>query len=260
MKNLSASRPNIPGWEMAFAWCPPNDSPLLGESQARAGDHTREDRSFSQAEVTRRYDRLAWLYDVYDAPMELMGTGARRRRLIEAAEGQVLEVGVGTGRNLGLYPPAVNLTGLDVSEQMLARARRRIAGLDRQASLQVADVATLPFRDAAFDTAVATCVFCSVADPVAGLRELGRVTKPDGRILLLEHVRPQSRPMGWLADRASPITRRLFGFNTNRRTEENILTSGLEILEVRREGIWREITARPPTPNGENLGEEEIRG
>jgi hypothetical protein len=65
--------------------------------------------------------------------------------------------------------------------------------------------------------------------------------------------------MGWLADRASPITRRLFGFNTNRRTEENILTSGLEILEVRREGIWREITARPPTPNGENLGEEEIR-
>ena len=241
-----------------MAWCPPADSPLLGETQMAAGIPGAEHRGPNQSEVTRRYDRMAWLYDAYDAPMELMGTRSRRRRLISAASGDVLEVGVGTGKNLAHYPHNVNVTGIDVSERMLARARRRIARLEREALLQVADVTKLPFPDGAFDTAVATCVFCSVADPVAGLRELGRVTKPDGRILLLEHVRPQGRSMGWLADRASLITRRVFGFNANRRTEENILTSGLEILEVRREGIWREIVARPATPIVENSSAEEI--
>lgn len=105
------------------------------------------------------------------------------------------------------------------------------------------DVQHLPYRDAAFDTITATCVFCSVADPVAGLREVRRVVKPDGRVLLLEHVRPRTPPLGWLFDVLSPLTRRLFGPSINRRTEDNITATGLGIAEVRRDGIWREITA-----------------
>jgi ubiquinone/menaquinone biosynthesis C-methylase UbiE len=167
-----------------------------------AAEHDSE-----QSRVTRRYDRMAWLYDIYDAPMEWMGTRRRRARLLAWASGRVLEVGVGTGRNLEHYPNTVTLSAIDVSPLMLARARRRAGSLDRAVAFEVADVAALPYRDDTFDTTVATCVFCSVADPVEGLRELGRVTKAEGRILLLEHVRPRNRLLGWLADLATTVTR-----------------------------------------------------
>lgn len=198
--------------------------------------------------MTRRYDRIAGVYDLYDAPMEWMGGSRRRRRMVPRAEGRTLEVGIGTGKNLPHYPDEVELVGIDVSRRMLMRARRRADRLGRTVTLRRADVAALPLEDDSFDTAVATCVFCSVADPIAGLRELGRITRPDGRILLVEHVRPRNRLLGWLADLATTVTRRIFGFRANRRTEANVAAAGLEISEVHRDGIWREIVARPPRP------------
>ncbi|MCL1693423.1 MAG: class I SAM-dependent methyltransferase [Actinomycetia bacterium] len=208
-------------------------------------EHEPEDMATEQSDVTRRYNRMARIYDVYDAPMEMMGTKARRERLVGNTSGAVLEVGVGTGKNLPYYPENVEVTGIDVSSEMLARARGRAGSLRSEAELIEADVQNLPFDDETFDAAVGTCVFCSVADPVRGLRELGRVVRPDGRILLLEHVRPRNRILGRLADAATVFTRRVFGFRANRRTEENVAAAGLEILEVNRNGIWREIVARP---------------
>lgn len=198
----------------------------------------------------RIYDRVAPIYDLYSGPMEWMGGARRRRRLLGPATGEVLEVGVGTGLNLAHYPAGVHVTGIDISPRMLARARRRAeeAGLD--VTLDVADVEQLPYDDDRFDTATATCVFCSVADPVQGLRELARVTKPDGWVLLLEHVRPRNRLLGLLADLASPLTRRLFGPAVNRRTERNVEAAGLQIESVRRKGVWREIEARPVRAGG----------
>ena len=118
-----------------------------------------------------------------------------------------------------------------------------------KAELLEADVQDLPSDDDTIDTVVGTCVFCSVADPVQGLRELGRVVRPDGRVLLLEHVRPTNRFLGRIADAVSALTRRIFGFRTNRRTEENVTAAGLEILEVARNGVWRQIVARPQRAN-----------
>ena len=164
-----------------------------------------------QRSVTRVYERVAAVYDAYDGAMDRMGGTARRQRLISRARGATLEVGIGTGRNLAHYPSGATVTGIDVSPRMLERARRRAERLNLSVRMQEADVHDLPFADGSFDTVVATCVFCSVADPERGLREVRRVVKRDGVVLLLEHVRPENRFLGWMADLMTPVTRRLFG-------------------------------------------------
>jgi ubiquinone/menaquinone biosynthesis C-methylase UbiE len=198
-----------------------------------------------QSGPLRIYDRIAPLYDLYSAPMEWFGGERRRKRLLHRAVGEVLEVGVGTGLNLAHYPEGVRVTGIDISPRMLAKAYERADSAPVPVDLELGDVEALPFEDDRFDTVTATCVFCSVADPVQGLRELARVVRPDRRVLLLEHVRPRNRALGALADLLSPLTRWLFGPAINRRTERNVVAAGLEIVSIQRQGVWREIEARP---------------
>lgn len=195
--------------------------------------------------VARVYDRIAPFYDWYEAPMDRFGGRDRRARVVGGAHGDVLEVGVGTGRNLELYPEGAHVTAIDVSERMLEQARKRAAALGRPVDLRWADVEALPFQDQSFDAVTATCVFCSVGDPIEGLREVRRVVKRGGEIRLLEHVRPRNPVLGKVFDWLSPLTRRLFGPEINRRTEENVRQAGLEILDVKRDGIWREMVATP---------------
>ncbi|MGD2127495.1 MAG: class I SAM-dependent methyltransferase, partial [Desulfobacteraceae bacterium] len=155
-------------------------------------------RQASDPNLTRkRYDRIAFFYDFLEAPMERLKFALWRTRLKERIVGnRALEVGVGTGKNLPYYPPDVKITAIDFSPRMLKRARQRASALGLEVPLWKMDVQHLGFRDRSFDTILATFVFCSVPDPVVGLKELRRVCKPGGRLLLLEHMRPGNPVLG----------------------------------------------------------------
>lgn len=160
--------------------------------------------------------------------MEALSFRRWRRQLIAQVTGpRVLEVGVGTGKNLPYYPPGLEVYAADLSLRMLERSWGKPS--QNPVGRVVMDVEQLGFRDDAFDTVLATFLFCSVADPVRGLKEVGRVLHPAGRVLLLEHVRPGSPVLGGLFDRMNPITVRVLGPNINRDTVANIKQAGLHL-------------------------------
>ena len=126
-----------------------------------------------------RYNRIAPVYDLMEAIVERFAFRRWREKLWSQVDGnRILEVGVGTGKNIPHYPRGIQVTAVDLSDKMLERARRRAQELDSEVDLRPMDAQKLAFPDAAFDAAVATFVFCSVPDPVLGLRELGRVVRP----------------------------------------------------------------------------------
>jgi len=185
------------------------------------------------AKVTqRRYDRQAPWYDLNDVPMELFARRLRRQLWGKIDGGRVLEVGVGTGRNLPYHPSQSGVTAIDISPKLLAKAARKAHKKGRPVELGLMDAQRLAFGDGSFDSAAATFVFCSVPDPLAGLAEVRRVLKPGGRLLLLEHVRSKNRVLGWLMDRLNPLFVRLSGANINRDTVGNVAGAGFEIVAV----------------------------
>jgi phosphatidylethanolamine/phosphatidyl-N-methylethanolamine N-methyltransferase len=178
----------------------------------------------------RRYDRQATLYDVMEVPVELLAFKRLRKRLWSEVQGAlVLEVGVGTGKNLPYHPNDTRSVAIDISPRMLRRADRRARRLGRAVDLVLADAQHLPFRDGAFDAAADTFVFCSVPDPIAGLREVHRVVRDGGRVHLLEHVRARNPIVGRLMDLANPVAIRMTGANINRDTVGNVARAGITL-------------------------------
>jgi ubiquinone/menaquinone biosynthesis C-methylase UbiE len=195
-----------------------------------------------------RYDRIAPVYDLMEWFVERLAFRNWRRDVwSRLPAGRILEVGVGTGKNMSFYPQGAQVTAIDLSDHMLARAAQRAKQLGIEVDLRHMDVQNLEFPDDAFDAAVATFVFCSVPFPAQGLRELGRVVKPDGDIWLLEHVRINKPVVGPLMDALNPIVVRVMGPNINRRTVENVRRAGLRVPEVENlnDELVKLIHARP---------------
>jgi phosphatidylethanolamine/phosphatidyl-N-methylethanolamine N-methyltransferase len=194
-----------------------------------------------------RYQRISAFYDLMEVLPERRYQ-PWRERLWSLVEGSnVLEVGVGTGKNIPFYPYGIQVTGIDLTPGMLARAQERGAKMGIDVSLHLGDVQALNLPDAVFDTAVATFVFCSVPDPVLGLRELHRVVKPGGQIILMDHVRSEQSILGTLMDFFNPVAVRITGANINRRTVENVRAAGFNIEGVENlgmGGIFKLIIAR----------------
>jgi ubiquinone/menaquinone biosynthesis C-methylase UbiE len=196
----------------------------------------------------KRYNRIAFFYDLMDAPLEYLRFASWRPMIRNRIKGRnALEVGVGTGKNLDYYPDEVEITAVDLSPRMLKHARRRVGMLGLNVRLLEMDAQNLAFPDQCFDTVFATFVFCSVPDPVQGLRELRRVCKSDGRLLLLEHVRPTNELLGILFDVLNSIVVRMMGANINRRTVDNIKKAGWHIQTEQNlsSDVVRLIEARP---------------
>ncbi len=183
--------------------------------------------------IQHRYNRQAGRYNVCEAPAELLFRRWRPRLWGRIPPGsRVLEIGVGTGRNIRWHPPDVSVTAVDFSPKMLARAVPQSQQHDPPPELALMDAQALALADEAFDVAVATCVFCSVPDPVRGLQEVRRVLRPDGQLLLLEHVRSGLPVVGRVMDLCNPVVVGLQGVNINRNTVENVERAGFHILEV----------------------------
>jgi ubiquinone/menaquinone biosynthesis C-methylase UbiE len=162
-----------------------------------------------------------------------------RSEMIGQAHGIVLEVGAGGGQNFSWYNPAhvERVEAIEPDEAMLARARRRLEEALVPITITHTPVETLPFPDTQFECVVATLVFCSVDDPERGLREVWRVLKPGGTLLLLEHVRAQGRVTAWVQDALVPVTTRCMGHcHWNRDTLQTVLHVGFQTTQVRQIG------------------------
>lgn len=164
-----------------------------------------------------------------------------RRELLAQAQGVVLEVGAGNGLNFPFYEPGrvTRVEAIEPDATMLSYARGRQAQARVPLNLTQARAEALPFEDGSFDCVVATLVFCSVGDPLRGFQEIRRVLKPDGTLLLLEHVRAQGRFASFLQDLITPLTTRFAGnCHWNRNTGQAVLDAGFEVREKRSFRVW----------------------
>lgn len=182
--------------------------------------------------IRKRYNRASRFYDLLESPMEIMSLREWRIDLIKELKGKVLEVGVGTGKNIEHYLNDVDITAIDFSEKMLERAKEKAEKYIKKVVLLQMDAQNMNFTDNTFDTVFTTCVYCSVPDPIKGLKEMRRVCKPNGQIIMIEHVRSEKKVLGLIMDILNPIVVNIYGANINRRTIENIYRSGFNNVKV----------------------------
>ena len=198
----------------------------------------------------KRYQRIVPFYDLLDLPFERRRYRAIRPFLFRGMTGQLLDAGVGTGRNCEFYPPQTIVSGIDISPAMLTRARDRCPTLAEGGRLYQMDVTALEFPTGSFDAAVSSFLFCVLPNSaqVPALRELGRVVKPGGYIRLLEYVRPKNTLRRIISYVWQPWIKWAYGASFDRHTEQRVPAAGLELVESRYvvEDLLKLLTIRVP--------------
>jgi ubiquinone/menaquinone biosynthesis C-methylase UbiE len=178
-----------------------------------------------------KYNRIASLYELLDLPLEFPYFRKWRKKALSDLSGKVLEVGIGTGRNLKYYPSRCSVTGIDNSKGMLNQAGKKAKGM-KNVTLLLMDAEHLDFPDNSFDYVITTFVLCTIPDPMKALKEMRRVLKPSGELIALEHMRSNDLLVALLEELINPVLFFLLGDHTTRHTIENIDKSGFTILEM----------------------------
>jgi ubiquinone/menaquinone biosynthesis C-methylase UbiE len=198
-------------------------------------------------EIRRKYNDFARWYDLVEGVPEVCGVSRLRRELLRRASGRVLEVAVGTGKNLRYYPRGCQITAVDLSPSMLAIARQRARRLGLDVTLIEMNVEALDFPDRSFDTVVDTLALCTFPNPVSVLHEMARVCRSDGRLLLLEHGRSDRDWLGRWQDRQADRHARHLCCRWNREPLALVRRAGLRLVAVRRTffGIFQLLEVVP---------------
>jgi len=186
--------------------------------------------------IVNFYDRWI-LRPILDLAMRQNQLQTYRREVVAAAHGRVLEVGIGSGLNFPLYGRQVEtVVGIDPSSRLLAIARRREDAAGIRAELLQGSATAIPLADSTRDTVVMTWTLCSIADPLAALREMRRVLKPDGKLLFVElGLSPEPRVERW-QHRLTPIWCHVAGgCHLDRKMDDLIRSAGFDLAESRTE-------------------------
>ena len=176
----------------------------------------------------KSYDGVARFFDCFRAG-DMRRWGPDQRALFKNLKGRVLYIGIGTGQEIVNFPPGLNITAVDMSYEMLTRSRPRVQNYRGNIHLHQMDAQTTAFRDNTFDTILTVCVLCSVKQPVVCLEELKRVLKPDGELVMFEHVLSKNPVYALILKLMSNVTEYLEGTYLDRDTVGNTEKAGFKI-------------------------------
>jgi ubiquinone/menaquinone biosynthesis C-methylase UbiE len=196
-----------------------------------------------------KWDKYAPRYDRDIGFFERIQFAGGREWVCSQAAGDVLEVAVGTGRNLPFYPETVRLTGIDLSQAMLDIAGARAAELGREIELRQGDAQALPFPDGSFDTVVCTLGLCGIPDDRAAIAEMHRVLRPNGTLLLLDHIGSHHKLIHLGQRLLERLTLRQIGDYQTRRPLPLVEQAGFVIQrqERRKAGTVERLAATKPS-------------
>ena len=198
--------------------------------------------------VRRVQDKAAPKYDRSMSRWEKILFGGGREWVCGQAKGDVLEIAIGTGRNLPHYPPDIRLTAVELSPQMQEIARRRAAELGRELGLRLGDAQALDFPDESFDTVVCTFGLCTIPDEHKAVAEAYRVLRPGGRFVLIEHVRSPVRVVRTMERLIEPLMVRFEADHLTRDPLDHLEPVGFRIEQLERSkwGIVERVSAVKP--------------